>query len=368
MIPASFATQALRPRDQLEAWRDWYSPTFDVVPKRPTGDGFPAEIYLWTLPGLAVSRTSAPSVLIARTKGHLRRDPVDHWVISYCVRGAHFARTAGSELEVPARVPFLWSLGQEFLHERTHVDRLQFLMARDAFRNIAPLLDAACGSTLDTPLGNLLGDYMMALERRLLAVTESDFPRLTNAVGAMVAAAGAPSVERVAVAGQRIDLGRRERVRQAVRRHLRTPTLGPRTLSRLVGMSRSNLYRLFEDAGGVARYIQRQRLLEAQAVLSDPATTQSISAIAENLCFADGSSFTRTFKREFGYSPSEVRSAALGRLTLCATPQSRVPPTGAKFGELLRGFQKLGAQIARGRIPPIRRNVGRPPLPLYPAD
>jgi AraC-like DNA-binding protein len=103
-------------------------------------------------------------------------------------------------------------------------------------------------------------------------------------------------------------------------------------------MSRSNLYRLFEDAGGVARYIQRQGLLEAQAVLSDPATTQSISAIAENLCFADGCSFTRTFKREFGYSPSEVRSAALGRLTLCATPQSRVPPAGAKFGELLRGF------------------------------
>jgi hypothetical protein len=101
MIPASFATQALRPRDQLEAWRDWYAPTFDVVPKRPSGDGFPAEIYVWTLRGLAVSRTSAPSVLIARTKGHLRRDPVDHWVISYCVRGAHFARTAGSELEVP---------------------------------------------------------------------------------------------------------------------------------------------------------------------------------------------------------------------------------------------------------------------------
>jgi hypothetical protein len=43
-------------------------------------------------------------------------------------------------------------------------------MPRDAFRDIAPVLDAACGSVLDTPLGHLLGDYMLALERHLPAV------------------------------------------------------------------------------------------------------------------------------------------------------------------------------------------------------
>jgi AraC-like DNA-binding protein len=310
LTPNSFATRVLRPRDQFEAWREWHQPVLDFLPKQSTKYGFSAEVHLWKLGGLAMSRTSAPPVRVARTKSNLKRDPVDHWVISYCVRGAHFTNTAGTSLEVPAKVPFLCSLGQEFLHERTHIDRVQFLMTRDDFRDITPLLDAACGSVLDTPLGHLLGDYMMALERHLPAVTEADFPRLTNAIGAMVAAAVAPSTERMAVAKRQVDLGRKERVRQAVRRHLRTPTLGPKNLSRLVGMSRSNLYRLFEDTGGVARYIQRQRLLEARAVLSDPATTQSISAIAENLCFADASSFSRTFKREFGYRPSEARSAA----------------------------------------------------------
>jgi AraC-like DNA-binding protein len=235
-------------------------------------------------------------------------------------------------------VPYLWSLGQEFQHERTHVDRVQFFMTRDAFRDIAPVLDAALGSTLDTPLGHLLGDYMIALERHLPTVTEADFPRLANAVGAMVSAAVAPSAERVAVARRQIDVGRKERVRQAVRRHLRTPTLGPRTLGRLVGMSRSNLYRLFEDTGGVARYIQRERLLEAHAVLSDPATTKSISAVAEDLCFADASSFSRTFKREFGRSPSEVRSAAVDGLALSAMPRGPLLSEGADFGALLRGF------------------------------
>jgi len=70
----------------------------------------------------------------------------------------------------------------------------------------------------------------------------------------------------------------------------------------------------------VARYIQRERLLEAHAVLTDPATRKSISAIAEDLCFADASSFSRTFKREFSHSPGEVRSAALAGLAPLAIP------------------------------------------------
>jgi AraC-like DNA-binding protein len=97
---------------------------------------------------------------------------------------------------------------------------------------------------------------------------------------------------------------------------LRTPKLAPNILCRLVGMSRSSLYRLLESEGGVARYIQRQRLFEAQAALSDPATTQSIGAIAEDLRFADAASFSRIFKHEFGYTPSKARSA--GRAAACS--------------------------------------------------
>jgi AraC-like DNA-binding protein len=211
-------------------------------------------------------------------------------------------------------------------------------MARDTFWEIDHLLDAICGSVLDSPLGHLLGDYMMALEGRLAAVTESDFPHVTKAVSAIVAAAVEPSAERMAIAQRQIDLGRKERVRQAVRRHLRTPTLGPKNLGRLIGMSRSNLYRLLEDMGGVTRYIQRERLLEAHVILSGTSTTQSISAIAEDLCFADASSFSRAFKREFGHSPSEVRSAALAGAELRATSKTRKAPAGTNFADLVRSL------------------------------
>ena len=338
MNPDISTTQPLRPRDQFEAWREWHQPVLDFLHQQSTRYGFPAEVHLWRLGGLAMSRTSVPPVSVARTKSNLRRDPIDHWVISYCVRGAHLTNTAGTAVEIPAKVPFVSSLGQEFLHERTHIDRVSFLMPRDGFRDIAPLLDAACGPSLDTPLGHLLGDYMIALEHHLPEVTEPDFPRLARAISAIVAVAAAPSAERVAVAGAQIDAGRKERVRQVVRKHLRTPTFRPSILCRLVGMSRSNLYRLFEDTGGVARYIQRERLLEAHAVLTVPATTRSISAIADDLCFADASSFSRAFRREFGYSPGELRSATLAGLAPPRTPRGPVPSAGTDFGEFIRGF------------------------------
>jgi len=179
---------------------------------------------------------------------------------------------------------------------------------------------------------------MLALEGRLPDVTEADFSGITKALGAIIGAAAAPSAERVAAARPQIDVGRKERVRRVIRKHLRTPTFRPAILCRLVGMSRSNLYRLFEDIGGVARYIRRERLLEAHAVLSDPAATQSVSAIAEDLCFADASSFGRAFKREFGHSPGEVRSAARAGLALPVVPRGVTSLAGGDFGELLRRF------------------------------
>lgn len=338
ITPVIFHTPGFRRQDQFEAWHSFFEPVIDVATDQAAQGGFAAEVRVWVLGHFGMTRTIAPPVHAIRTRHHLRLDPVDHWIISYCARGAHSATTAGLSVEVPQRVPFLWSLGQEFVHERTHTDRIQLMLARDGFREIAPLLDAALGSILDTPLGHVLGDYMSALDRCLPDLTEADLPRLNAAVAAMVSAAVAPTAARVETARRQIDLGRMERVRQVVRRHLCNPTLQPNTLCRLVGMSRSNLYRLFKGRGGLAQYIQSQRLFEAHTILGNPANPISISALAEDLCFADASSFSRAFRREFGASPSEVRAAALCGPPPPWLPRLRVGGEKSDFGALLRGF------------------------------
>jgi AraC-like DNA-binding protein len=331
-----FATHPLPRSQQLAAWRDWYDPVFDIDSWQDPETGFAAESMTWKLDDFAISHVSTPPVSLDRTRALIRRTPVDHWAIILGTRSGTELRCRDATLSVPARVPFVVSMADERNCTRMQDERIVLFLARDSFRGIVPVLDAACGSPLDTPLGRLLGDYMIALWRRLLDMTEADFSGLAKTIGAIVAAAVAPSADRTAIAKPQIDLGRKERVRQVVQKHLRSPTLEPRNLGRMVGMSRSNLYRLFEDTGGIARYIQHERLLEAGAILADPASTQTVSVIAEDLCFADASGFSRAFKREFGYTPREARHAALSGLDV--TPKARVPSARAHFGDLLRGF------------------------------
>jgi AraC-like DNA-binding protein len=333
-----FSTDEVRPSDQHEAWCEWFRPIFEILPKQSVRNGFAAENQVWKLGGIAMSRVKAPAVRVQRQAANLRRDPVDHWIITYCRRGATMIATERRTLEAPAGVPFLWSLGEASDSERTEVDRIQLYMTRDAFPRIAPLLDAARGTVLGTPMGLLLGDYVLALERRLPTLTTDQLPQLAQAVGAMVSAAIAPSPDRLDSARRQIDLGRLERVRVVVRKNLRSPSLGPAALCRAVGISRSQLYRLLEDVGGVARYIQSQRLQEAHAMLSDTRASKPVSVVSEELCFADASTFSRAFRREFGCSPSDVRSAVPGDLALASVSHSRFRRETADFSDLLHGF------------------------------
>ena len=65
MTPDNFSTHSLGPRDQLEAWREWFEPVLEVLPKHATSDEFTAETHMWKLGGLAMatSRHKHPSRL-----------------------------------------------------------------------------------------------------------------------------------------------------------------------------------------------------------------------------------------------------------------------------------------------------------------
>ncbi len=317
MEPHRFSTRPFDVRSQKEAWAEWFQPVFDVLSPDASGPGFAAEYSVWNLGALSFTRVSAPATRTVRTSANIRRSPIDHWVISYCRNGPTAISIPNLHLDARAGVPFVWSLGQVSDSSRTVSDRLQLYLPRDSFSEIGEFLDMAVGSMLDSGPGHLLVDYLHLLERHLPNLSAEDSARLPNAIQAMVAACVAPTADRLACALPQIKLTMLEKVRRAVSRNLRCPSLGPRMLCHETAMSRSQLYRVLESEGGVARYVQRRRLSESFSMLSDPSCVLPISEIAAGLCFSDPSSFSRAFRREFGVSPAEVRASS------CSAP----PPT-----------------------------------------
>lgn len=82
--------------------------------------------------------------------------------------------------------------------------------------------------------------------------------------------------------------------------------------SRVVSMSRSPLYKLFEAEGGVYAYIRNQRLALAMQVLSSTQGSRrpTIAQLAFSAGFQNERVFSRAFRRKYGVNPSAVDGTA----------------------------------------------------------
>jgi AraC-like DNA-binding protein len=83
--------------------------------------------------------------------------------------------------------------------------------------------------------------------------------------------------------------------------------LTPREIARAIGVSRTTLYRAFEQAGGVHAHVMSRRLERSFAALAGRrGRSPSICQIAIQHGFVSDAHFTRAFKARFGIRPSDV--------------------------------------------------------------
>jgi AraC-like DNA-binding protein len=150
------------------------------------------------------------------------------------------------------------------------------------------------------------------------------------------------------------------RAERVIRANLASARLDSRRIAALAGISRTTLYRLFEDVGGVAAHVRRLRLDAVHAALTDAEQARRpIAAIAAEAGFHCVASFNRSFKARFGAAPGEVRAArgpAAHEPAIAAAGRS--DPTG-DFLDCLFGQQADGRQPNRPR--PRDPAIGKDP-------
>jgi AraC-like DNA-binding protein len=336
LAPIVFSTEAVEPRHRLELWRSTYASFNTLRLLDPMPEVFKGHNEIWPFGGMALLRNSAPAMAFERDSRHVRRDSIDHWAIRVTRRGQSRMRIGDTVLGIGPGLPVLFTLGQPHQGDRTDTDWISLYIPRDSFPELSAGLGRLGNRILDTPGARLLVDYMLMLEWRMHQTTLAELPALAEGTRAMIAACLLRETGGHSPAPREAEATCLERIRGLIRRNIGSATLGPERLCRLAGVSRSQLYRLFEPHGGVARYIQAQRLRLAHAMLEDPACRLTVAAIAERVGHFDASAFTRAFRQAFGYTPSEVRAAALAGMGLTAAAAGALLPGVADFVGVLR--------------------------------
>ena len=250
-----------------------------------------------------------------RTPAHVARGGLDHYQVILCLQGEMQFASGRREVTLRPGDICLIDMAQPNRtvltgtgDERTH--HMALILPRPL---LAPRLahpDSATASSL--PAGHLHARLLASQFAALWRPTEPETgdPKATiEAMADIIAGAAGSAVD---VAGA-IERAERHLYLAMIKRHIAAnldiEALTAQDLCRRFQISRASLYRLFEDDGGLARYVQEQRLNRALMLLISPASRdRRLIDLAVDLQFSSDSTFVRAFRRQFGLTPGEIRS------------------------------------------------------------
>ncbi len=290
----------------------------------------------WDLGPIAFTHIKSDELKFASIHGHTSREPVDHWAMTLVLEGNIETSAPCWSFRGGAGLIQVHPLAGFYEGHITDSEMLVLVVPHDFCPEVARVLSAIEFSTIDTGMGQLLSEFLLGLAKRLANLEVTDLGNLAAATKAMILACASPTADRIREAEEPISMVLLEKARRLVQHNLFDSHFCVETLRRELAVSRTRLYRLFEPYGGVAHYVQRRRLLDAHAVLADPCDQRRIVDIAEQRCFTDGAEFSRAFRREFGYTPSDVRAGIRGGLPSRPATDLAANSPEERFGLLLR--------------------------------
>lgn len=213
-----------------------------------------------------------------------------------------------------------------------------FFVPRALMESILPDADALHGRAIDdsSAVARLLIAHTVTLNEQIagMRVEEAD-AALRSAIQLLTAAFGkqarlsgnARAAARAAMFGQ---------VRRYIGKHLHAPDLSAKRILRALQLPRDTLCRLFEHEGGIAAYINDCRLrAAADEIASFPHL--AVKGIAYGLGFNSAFAFSRTFRREYGMTPQDLRAHVAQNI-----------PANSIFGTL--GCSGSGSALPRHRL------------------
>lgn len=319
LIPEGYhKTTAEKPaRERFDYWRDLICDEFvkldceDVAQQK----NFVGEIRGGVgVADLRFSEVISDPQLVRRSKRQIARSTEEEFLISFQLEQQGVVRQDGREALLnpgyfalyDSTRPYTLSFNKPFHQFIVQIPRqvlAQHLMDPESYTAIP-----VCGTS---GLGAILSNFIFSLAQELKHVQPVCDELSENLVN-MIAMAFTSTLMLEQVGSQSIVRATvKKRVRQYIDNNLCNPELSNAEIANAQGISTRYLHKLFEEEEqSIHRLILEKRMHKARDLLCDAAYSgYSIEKIAYSLGFSSPAHFSRIFKKQFGVSPSDMKSA-----------------------------------------------------------
>lgn len=315
MIPSiRFDARGVKPAERLDYCQSsLFSGGTLSVPDGFAPETFEAQRDVWSLGKLILSTRVCSPHALHRSARWIRLDQLDHYKVHLRVDTAAATLVETGEAEAARRHVAL-AAGECIVTdmarpERVRVDRGVTISAFVPRTQLHALLGRPVdlhGVVPHGPCAVLLAAHLQALCTSLPMMSVEQMPNVAQATLHLLAASVAPSIDTFAVARSALDTTLRRQIQRFIEAELTRIELSTDLICSRFRISRSTLYRLFETVGGVAGYIRERRLLRIHSLLSATEGRPHLLRLAEQHGFKTAAHFSRAFREQFGYPPSEL--------------------------------------------------------------
>lgn len=323
LIPSyHFNANTVLKGERYEVWREGMSCIFAVdADKDVREEGFQAEMDTYRLGPLLLSRTSTLRQKWKRTSREIARDGMDHYMIQLFSEGTMAGERGEDVLSVAKEALIVFDLAHEINSMTTDFENLSVVVPR---RLLSPKLSSPESqhmrvlTEVENPIVPILIGQIVSLVKMASRLPESASSNLAEQTVNLISACLNVGHERDS-ASMSIDLAAMQmtRARSVIENNLGQIDLNADMVAKMVGVSRSRLYEMFEPHGGVASYMRERRIYRAHMILNRPdARNLPIYDLALQVGFSNASAFGRAFKKRYNMTPAELRYGSSGPAAL----------------------------------------------------
>lgn len=329
-----FTVNDLPMSKRYDVWQDSIDCIFEVdaLPDIRK-ENFTATLEANLIGSMMLARTVSKHQFWSRSAAGIAADGMDHYILQFYNSGASYCDDGKDGTEIRPGDLMFQDLSQTAKATTSDFDNLVLCIPRQLLEDklVFPEDHNMRFLSAGDPMVRILGDQIVSLQQNAATLSAEQGRTVEHVVAEMLASCLNTAHGNTRDAAQRrVKLETMVAIRRYFRTHFASPDLTPGRAARDLGLSRSKLYQLLEDQGGVHRYVLNLRLRHALSILNNPrAKHRPLNDIAYECGFSSDASFIRAFRAKFDMTPGDVRNG--DRHATPATPSQTASNVDTRY-------------------------------------